>query len=30
LDLQLHMQPVPIITDVVSSNLNQAKVYNII
>jgi len=29
LDLQLHMQSVPIITDVVSSNLDQGEVYNI-
>ena len=29
LDLQLHMRSVPITTDVVSSNLNQGKVYNI-
>ena len=30
LDLQLPMQSVPITTDVVSSNLDQGKVYNII
>jgi hypothetical protein len=29
LDLQLHMQLVPITTDVVSSNLDQGEVYNI-
>jgi hypothetical protein len=29
LDLQLPMQPVPITTDVVSSNLDQCEVYNI-
>jgi len=29
LDLQLLMQSVPITTDVVSSNLDQGKVYNI-
>jgi hypothetical protein len=29
LDLQLPMQSVPITTDVVSSNLDQGKVYNI-
>jgi hypothetical protein len=29
LDLQLPMQPVSITTDVVSSNLDQGKVYNI-
>jgi hypothetical protein len=29
LDLQLHMQSVPITTDVVSSNLDQGEVYNI-
>jgi hypothetical protein len=29
LDLQLPMQSVPFITDVVSSNLDQGKVYNI-
>ena len=29
-DLQLHMQSVPITTDVVSSNLDQGEVYNII
>jgi hypothetical protein len=29
LDLQLPMQSVPITTDVVSSNLEQGKVYNI-
>jgi hypothetical protein len=29
LDLQLPMQSVPIITDVVSSNLDQGDVYNI-
>jgi len=29
LDLQLPMQSVPITTDIVSSNLNQGKVYNI-
>jgi hypothetical protein len=29
LDLQLPMQSVPITTDVVSSNLNQGEVYNI-
>ena len=29
LDLQLPMQSVPIATDVVSSNLDQGKVYNI-
>jgi hypothetical protein len=29
LDLQIHMQSVPIITDVVSSNINQGEVYNI-
>ena len=29
LDLQLPMQPVPITTDVVSSNLDQGEVYNI-
>jgi hypothetical protein len=29
LDLQLPMQSVPIIADVVSSNLDQAEVYNI-
>ena len=28
-DLQLPMLPVPITTDVVSSNLDQGKVYNI-
>ena len=28
-DLQLPMQSVPITTDVVSSNLNQGEVYNI-
>jgi lipoprotein signal peptidase len=28
-DLQLRMQSVPITTDVVSSNLNQGEVYNI-
>jgi len=30
LDLQLSMQSVPIITDVVSSNLDKGEVYNII
>jgi hypothetical protein len=30
LDLQLPMQSVAIITDVVSSNLDQGEVYNII
>ena len=30
MDLQLHMQSVLITTDVVSSNLNQGEVYNII
>ena len=30
LDLQLHMQPVPITTDVVSSNRDQGNVFNII
>jgi hypothetical protein len=30
LDLQLPMQSVPITTDVVSSNLDQGEVYNII
>jgi hypothetical protein len=30
LDLQLHMQSVPITTDVVSSNLDQGEAYNII
>jgi hypothetical protein len=30
LDLQLPMQSVPINTDVVSSNLDQGEVYNII
>ena len=29
LDLQLYMQSVPITTDVVSYNLDQGKVYNI-
>ena len=29
LDLQLHMQSVPIITDVVRSNLDQGEVYTI-
>jgi hypothetical protein len=29
LDLQLPMQSVPITTDVVSSNLDQGEVYNI-
>jgi len=29
LDLQLPIQSVPIITDVVSSNLDQSEVYNI-
>jgi hypothetical protein len=29
-DLQLPMQSVPITTDVVSSNLDQGEVYNII
>jgi hypothetical protein len=29
LDLQLPMKSVPITTDVVSSNLNQDEVYNI-
>ena len=29
LELQLPMQPVPITTDVVSSNLDQGEVYNI-
>jgi hypothetical protein len=29
LDLQLPMQSVPIATDVVSSNLDQGEVYNI-
>ena len=29
LDLQLHMQSVPITTDIVSSNLDQGEVYNI-
>ena len=29
LDLQLPMQSVPITTDIVSSNLDQGKVYNI-
>ena len=29
LDLQLPMQPVPITTGVVSSNLDQGEVYNI-
>jgi hypothetical protein len=29
LDLQLPMQSVPITTDVVSSNLEQGKLYNI-
>jgi hypothetical protein len=29
LDLQLPMQSVPITTDVVSSNLDQCEVYNI-
>jgi len=29
LDLQLHIQSVPIITDVVSSNLDQSEVYTI-
>jgi len=29
LDLQLHMQLVPITTDVISSNLDQGEVYNI-
>jgi hypothetical protein len=29
LDLQLSMQSVPITTDVVSSNLDQGEVYNI-
>jgi len=29
LDLQLPMQSVPITTDVMSSNINQGKVYNI-
>jgi hypothetical protein len=29
LDLQLPMQSVPITTDVVSSNLNQGEMYNI-
>jgi hypothetical protein len=30
LDLQLPMQSVPITTDVVSSNLDQGEVYNIL
>jgi hypothetical protein len=30
MDLHLPMQSVPITTDVVSSNLNQGEVYNII
>jgi hypothetical protein len=30
LDLQLPMQSVPITTDVVSSNLDQGEVYNIV
>jgi hypothetical protein len=30
LDLQLPVQSVPITTDVVSSNLDQGEVYNII
>jgi hypothetical protein len=30
LDIQLPMQSVPITTDVVSSNLDQGEVYNII
>jgi hypothetical protein len=30
MDLQLPMQSVPITTDVVSSNLDQGEVYNII
>jgi hypothetical protein len=29
LDLQLHMQSLPITTKVVSSNLDQGEVYNI-
>jgi uncharacterized membrane protein len=29
LDLQLHMQSMPITTDVVSSNFDQGEVYNI-
>ena len=29
LDLQLPMQSVPITTDIVSSNLDQSEVYNI-
>ena len=29
LDLQLHIQSVPITTDVLSSNIAQGKVYNI-
>jgi hypothetical protein len=29
LDLQLHMQSVPITTDVVSLNLDQGEMYNI-
>jgi hypothetical protein len=29
LDFKLHMQSVPITTDVVSSNLDQGEVYNI-
>jgi hypothetical protein len=29
LDLQLHMQSMPIITDVLNSNLDQGEVYNI-
>jgi hypothetical protein len=30
LDLQLPMQSVPITTDVMSSNLDQSEVYNIV
>ena len=30
MDLQLPMQPVSITTDVVSSNLDQGEVYNIV
>ena len=30
LDLQLPMQSIPITTDVVSSNLDQSEVYNIV
>ena len=29
LDLQLHMQSVPVTTDVVSLNLDQGEMYNI-